>query len=547
MSKAIYGYLSIGSRQKIYLILVFVSLTLLFYSIRQIEYGFEGINILGLISVLSPYYWMGLALVLLTSISAFLDRELKRDIIFIIILMALVFFLFATRQFVAENALNYDAYYPASEVNNLLAAGHLDLSNPPSIATYYDWPAIHFISAALLEVTGASLMFIIKYTPFIWLFFFIFIIYGTGKRLKIEARQCFLLSFLAISSWQVGYAGYYHSRVPALMLFLLLFMLLIAPRRTVAETIAVTLMFATLVMSHGLTCLAVLPALILLAIYRREPGFVLLFIVIFGAWYMYQATTAFETGVQAFATPLLNIFKVTSMERYDLPTSPQWLISRYAVWIYAAVNAALLIGSAVLLLRGRIKGEHRKQVIAIFGWMVGVASLIFFGHGDVLPRTYFYLVVPISGIIVLSNFSRKLMIPVMCLFVPLFLLVNYAGLPNWERVTNAQLKGTEFFALEVKSQERYFYGAGGQLVLYHDPTLVTVPRYDPVYLPVWPGNLAALDGLRYIIMDRQASSRITLCRGDNPYAAWPQTEAGQRADLLYNNGDFQIYENHLTK
>lgn len=92
MNKAIYGYSSIGSRQKIYLILVFVSLILLFYSVWQVSPVIvEAKAPLWLASYLSLGYWTGLALLVATSIFAFLDHELKKDAIYIIILMALVF------------------------------------------------------------------------------------------------------------------------------------------------------------------------------------------------------------------------------------------------------------------------------------------------------------------------------------------------------------------------------------------------------------------------------------------------------------------------
>jgi hypothetical protein len=135
----------------------------------------------------------------------------------------------------------------------------------------------------------------------------------------------------------------------------------------------------------------------------------------------------------------------------------------------------------------------------------------------------------------------------MCLLIALFFLNNYSALPYWERVTDEQLKGTEFFALKVKPHERYFYISGGQVILYHDPNLLKSLQYNPLSLNVWPGNLAALDGLRYVIIDKQANSKAKLLRGDNPYAAWPQTEAGQVADFIYDNGDFQIYRNYLVE
>ncbi len=551
MIKAIEKHLLPGSRQKIYLILVFVSLILFFYSAWQVGPVIVEVEApLGLASYLAPGYWIGLALLVATSIFAFLDRELKKDAIFITILIALGLFLLGIRVFVEANAVDSTAYYPTSEVYNLLAAGHLDITNPSSIATYYSWPAIHFISASLLEVTGAYLLPIMKYTPLFWILCFVFITYGIGKRFKLEPERCFLLSFLAISSWLIAFAGFYYARFPAMMLFMLLFMLLIVPRRTIADRVAVTLMFAALVLTHGLTAMAVLPAVILLSFYRRDYSFVALFIVIFGAWYMYEATTALEAGIQAFTTPLRNILELTQAERYQVSASTARLASRYSELGFAALYGVLMMGSVILLLRRRITGQRRNQVISIFRWAIGVGLIVLWGHGEVVFRAFIYCVVPAACIIVLSFSSRKVLIPLMCLFVALSPLSNYAGLAGWGQVLTTELKGAEFFALEVKTPGSYFYGPGNQLPFYYNPDLVMFPNYNPFWYTRWPGevNLSDLDwNVHYIISSKQLTNWQTFSWGEAPYDAWPKTEAGQKADLLYNNGDFQIYENHLAE
>jgi len=68
--------LSISSRSKLYIILVLISLTLFFYSVSQIAYVIcEPSDLFGLASHFTPIYWIGLALLILCSIFAFLDKE----------------------------------------------------------------------------------------------------------------------------------------------------------------------------------------------------------------------------------------------------------------------------------------------------------------------------------------------------------------------------------------------------------------------------------------------------------------------------------------
>lgn len=550
MSEVVQRYLPLQLRQKIYLIIVFVSLILLFYSAGQVKPVYvEPEAPLGLMSYLTLGYWVGLALIVMTSIFAFLDRELKKDAIFILIMIALGLFLLGIRVFVEENALDGDSYYPVSEVFNLLAARHIDIANPPHLATYYSWPVIHFISASLLEVTGIDLIPIMKYTPLYWILCFVLITYGIGKRLGLTPNSCFLLSFLVVSSWLVTASAFYYPRLPATILFLLLFMLLLAPRRTAAESVVVMLIFGALVLSHGLTAVAVLPGLILLSVYRKESRFVALFLVIFGAWYMYQASGAMEAGIRATLTPMTTILQLSQMERYQQASAMGRYFARYSMLSYAALYGVLMIGSAILLLRQKITGERRKLVFALFAWIIGVGLLVFWGHGHAVTRVYIYSVVPMACIVALLFSSRKLLIPLMCLLVALFLMANYSALAGFGQVTTSGLKGAQFFALEVKPQELYFGHFNAKQTLYYDPNLIKVGILvsKDFIRELEKGDVSHLDEYRYVVFSKLMSDQVRFEWGEDPYLAWPQTEGGQRADLIYNNGYFQIYENHLAR
>lgn len=547
MRKVVQKYLPLGLRQKIYCILVFISLILLFHSVWQVTPVIvEPEAPLGLASYLTPGYWIGLALIVATSIFAFLDRELKKDATFILILIALGLFLLAIRVFIQENAQDTDSYYPTSEVFNLLATAHIDIANPPNLLTYYSWPAIHFISASLLEVTGIGLIHIMKYTPLYWVLSLVLITYAIGKRLELERNYCFLLSFLALSSWIIPFAGFYCSRLPAMTLFLLLFMLLLTPRKTASETVVTILLFSALAITHGLTALAVLPGLISLSIYKRRARFIPPFIAIFGSWYMYQASLGMETGLYSLLTPLKNIFEISQIEIYQVPSAMARYVARYSLLAFVASYAILITGSIVLLLRHKVTGTRRGQVISLFCWSGAVALLAFGSHGQDLPRSYIYSLVPVACIVTLSFSSRKLLFSLMILFVALSPFVNYGALAGFGQVFTSELKGAEFMAFKVKPQSTYFGDYSNNLALYYDPNLIKVPFVVPDYLARWPGeaDLSVLDESSYVVISRAGINRLVFAWGEDPYAAWPQTETGRNADLIYNSGYFQIYENH---
>ena len=138
-------------------------------------------------------------------------------------------------------------------------------------------------------------------------------------------------------------------------------------------------------------------------------------------------------------------------------------------------------------------------------------------------------------------------------FVGLSLFANYAAYVSWGQVLTTELKGTEFFALEVKPQvklqDRYYYAYAAQLVAYHDPGLVNLPYDYPYRFVKRTGevDISALNRLHYVIISKQGTDSTIFAWGQDPFAAWPQTEVGKRANLLYNNGYFQIYENRLIE
>lgn len=538
-------------RQKIYLILVFISLGLLFYSIWQVyPIVVEVEDPLGLASNLTPCYWIGLALLVATSILAFFDHELKKDGVFIFIAVVLGLFLVGITVFGYKNAPNLDSYLIIGQTPRLLAEHHLDIANPPSLLYYSSWPAGHFTSASILEITDISGSFLLKYWPLFWIVTFVFITYAIGKRLGLESNRCFLVSFLALSSWTVLYQ--YAPNSVGIILYLLLFMLLLTLRRTVAESVMAVLIFATLIITHGFTALAVFPALIALAIYRKEPRFIALFIAMFGAWYIYQASAAMEAGIPEFLTyPFKQIFWATDIERYQVASPMVRAVARYSTLSRPALYGIFMVGSIILLLRRKITGQRRKQVISIFCWLIGTSLVIFLGYGGELARGYVFSVVAAACVIALSFSSRKLLVPLMCLLVVLFPLANYAAITSWGQVLTTQLEGSKFLALEVSPQSRYFSDFEGTIMIarYYNPAQMEVSAMCPEYLVKLPSEvrLSLLDEQRYVVISKQGSDRQMISWGEDPYAAWTQTEAGQRADLIYNNGYFQIYQNHLAE
>ena len=551
--------ITLNQRQKLYLIMVFISLILLFYSIWQVKPVIVELEApLGLASYLTPAYWIGLVLIVAVSIFAFLDRELKKDAIFIIILIALGLSLMGIAVFVEENARDGSNFYPFSEISNWLPTRHLDITKPDYwLLSYYPWPVFHFINASMVEITGDAFDFneFAKYWPLFFMFFLILVTYGIGKRFELAPNRCFLISFLTLSSWimMVDYAP----RTLGLMLYLLLFMLLLTPRKTTGESIAAILTFSAIVLTHPIAIWHALLGLVLLSVYRREWRFVPLFIVISGAWYMYQVPSAIEPGITGWLlTPLQGVFRALNPTTSGLPVITARQVARYSMVSLGVLYSGFMMGSLILLLRQRITGQRRKQVIFLFAWMAGAALVVLSGIVESVWRTFIFLLVPMTSIIALSFASRRLtaaLVVAMVLSSVLSIGASYAGEAAWGQVLTSELRGAQFITNNYKAVPGgtlVYYDGNMQFIYYYDPnTVMTIGfriteahQKSPTEI-----DFSWMDTAHYVIVSEDSTAISLAGWGADPSADWVQTEGGRRADLIYNNGYFQIYENHLAE
>jgi len=550
MDALFFSRVPLSSRRRVYCILVSVSLLLLVISSRQVwPVSVEVEAPLGLASNLAPGYWAGLAILLLTSILAYLDRELKSDAIYFVILVALGFYLLGIRVFVEENAVDATAYYPTSVVKNLLEAGRLDIPNPPNIVAYYSWPGIHFISAFLMKIPGLDLIPLLKYSPLCWVFCFVFITYAIGKRLNFLPANCFAVSFISIVAWLVSVVGYYYARFPAMLFLLLLFINLVNPKRHAPEVFVNVLLFSALVITHGMTSVAVLPGLVLVSIYKKEYVYLPIFIFILAAWLVYQGSPALESGISAFTVPLRNIFELSQGERYQTAASAARLTSRYTELFVVTIYVVCFLCSLLLLLRRKIPEERSKQVIAAVLWVIGVSLIILWGHGEAFFRTLIFVVVPASVIFVLAFIDRKLIVLLMSILLAVSPFYSYSGLSGWGLVSSEELRGSEYLALKVNPRDGYFYNPGGQLPLFYNPDMINTPRVDPVCFASTPNDvdLSVLDRIHLIVLNKHSADSRIFSWSEDPYSLWPETSSGKKADLIYNNPEFLIYKNNSVK
>ncbi len=540
--------LSLRTRQLAYLVVTFVSLLLLFWGIRMVSPIVVAPEApLGLASYLPAVFWVGLAMVVGVSVLAFLDREMKRDSIFIVIAIALGLFLFGVSALVFENANEPDSYYTFSEVPPLLASGHMQIAGSPNLSDYTSWPGYHFVSAAILSATGTGFEFG-RYAPLCWMALLVLAAYGLGKRLGLAPRHCFLLAFLAIAS-DFSLDGY-TPRLLAMVLLVLTFLLSLIPKRSITEIVLLILLFSAMVLTHGTTSLAALLGVVALSVFRRQNLTLnLVLVVTFLGWYIYAATVAVEAGAHAFLAPLNHIIHMARAEGPQLAGGSATLAMtayRYSLLGYLLLYGGMAVGSFVLMLRRRLDPSTRAWEASVLLWIAATAAMVIVSSGTEATRTFIFLLVPLATMAVLS-FSKAMWAPaLMGGLVLLAVFARFSGVASMGQVLTTELEGSKFFATHVSPDVTYFtaYGDAPSLVPFFNRGMInSFPGTPDNVKGGTSGQLPPLDGFRYVILSQQGTNRMTVRYGSDVYSSWPRTESGSKAGLLYDNGHYQVYTN----
>lgn len=539
---------SLCSRQKIYLILALVSLSLSLYGVWKIRPVIVDINdFLGLTSHLTIIYWLGLILIVLDSILVYLDNDLdKKFFIFILIVTGLILF--------GPGILSYDivkgtaSYYPAGEVKNILLTNKIDISSDIPLISYRSWPAFHMISASILYMTNIDFVNLIKYMPLFWLLFFILITFSIGKRLNFSLCQSFLLSFLSISSFWVS-QYYYSPQSFGFLLYLMIFLLGIISftnnDMNTTKKFLFLLIFSTIVIDHLLTTITTISSLIFFFNYRiiKEKDIRLLlitFLIIFMAWHVYLSLQVLKIGIPDF------IGRMMTTEFYSLaktklnPGSQTDLFSKIFQLAYIFIFSILIVIS-LFLDRLKIKKTYLRP---IYFWLIGITFISIIAYGtETYERVYMFSIVPIICIIIISfmdhKLDKRLFVSLMVVFIILFIPAHY-GNESIGTGTLTELKGSEFFSLEIKPHEPYFdsyFYEFNKYIFYFDPSLLSI-KHESFYKTY---DYSKMENTKYIIESRLTNNRYMFIYDFDPLQAWLDKNEKQ-VNMLYNNGFFDIYK-----
>lgn len=533
---------------KVYMIIAMVGLVLLFYSIWEIKPVVVGItDFLGLASHLTLSYWAGYILIILFSIRLYLDNKIKNDFIYLIYLIIIGLFLFAVPIFAEENARYPWSYYPAGEVKEILRLGYINPAIEYPLMSYHSWPGTHIISAFIMYFTDIRIDNLIKYMPTFWILLLILITFSIGKRTKLQINKCFLASFLIVSSfWTFHY--YYGPQSFAYILYLLFFMLMVAYNRHLRDMILIILSFSSLVVIHMLTSIVLIVAFFfsskfVRSIYENRYRFMIFFLVILIAWYIYIAPIMFKTGIKEFINQATGdgLFSFARTEKYSSGELLTRQITHYSRLSYLGIYLISMTISFIYYWKGRVETENKELVKTYFYWFFGISTLLLLRYGsEIDERVYILSLLPMVYIMIMT-FNRRTIVVLIIMFAFLHIPAHY-GTESFEMVSTKELTGASFLALRINdTKEPYFY-LYSLYINYFSPSTIYWPQER--FLPINKPNTTLLDKSTYIINSNQVYNQHMYDYGDSLMNKWIYKN-DYKLDYLYDNGGFKILKNHI--
>lgn len=533
-------------KSKIYIILVFSGIILLFYGMYEIRPVIISIeDPLGIMSHLTAAYWIGYILIIVCSIRLYLEKKIQSDSIYIIYLIAIGLLLFGLPIFTEENARFAWSYYPSGEVKSILEDGTIGNIYDYELGTYRSWPTTHIVSAFIISLTDIRVDYLAKYMPIFWVLSVMSMSYSTGKLFKLPANSCFLIAFFVISSfWTINY--YYGPPSLAYILYLLFFMSMISlyKRYNIANIIFMILTFVATVTTHMLTSIILIISFILSSrfaqsIYKNRTKFAILFAIMFIGWHLYFASMMFDIGIKEFVKQITNgeFFTTFSTEKYNTGTTLIREIIHYSRISYLGIYAISIMMAAIFYVKNRVKKEYKEYIKICFLWLTGILIFLVFRYGpEIDDRVYILSLLPMALILIMT-FDRKVISTLAILLIVLHIPAHY-GTESFDMTYTTDLVGSKFLASKLGQNDsvNYYFAP---FIRYYNPQFVNSRGFDDIgyYNP----DNKSFEDSTYIISSTQLQNYLIYVFGSDNIQMW--LEDDEKSMLLYDNGYYNIYKN----
>ncbi|MDG6919826.1 MAG: hypothetical protein JRN62_10395 [Nitrososphaerota archaeon] len=514
-----------------FLVVAIVSSQGLIFSVRDFESG------AGLVSQFPLYYWLGMAALILTCAILFTRVPDYSAYVYLSTLILVGAYLFGFKIAIQKIPWASWTFAPFFTVDSVLKTAHLSLSTVSNFYYYYQLPGNVLLNADIIAMTGLPARYLLSIMPFVWIFSFPIIGFSGCKRAGLSLKESFLATLLVSSVWIFGFAGYEYPRLPAMLLFLTIVSLILAPHLSRTSLVLITISFATIVITHSVTALATFSGLTFLMLYRRKFMVIVVTSSLLAAWYTYVSTgylaptlsTLGEGGV-----PLFNHFQnlLSGTGQVSL------LLERYLTLYDMAPFVVTIIAVIVLLVLRRIDRTEERRNVSIVAFSAGVGAILpVFVSGESIFRLFLMVVLPLAiAFIFLIRSNRILLITGVIVILSLVVLspiVNYSTDPYQYFAPEVGVVG--FYSIHQVGQPYYYlFDEGDMFYFNHSMNALNWGRYEPGIAYNYSGM-----ALTPVVITSYLSSTIF----GAPYSSWPSSTSAHRADKVYGNRFSQVFLN----
>lgn len=508
-------------------------------------------DIFGLAYHFPAIYWFGLSTLILLFILVLLDSQCYSKVVYLVILLVFVLYLFGPPVFMMEEPIHPFAYYPTSEVNLILDQGHFGDKGGYSLTTYRAWPAIHLISASSISVSALQLTTILKYGPFFWAVLATLFSFALGNHLKLGEKKTLIYTLLVLlSTW-----GFWASYLPqgiAFLIFILAVRYFFSTQNNISNILVFLLLLSAITITHALTGLVLVLCTVLVAGYKRQWSLVVLCVIIYSIWLIYYATEAFSGGIISITNSPFSDFQfLTGRIQGGNPSVPR-LIGRYSQLLFGLTYGLTLVTCLFFTLKQKNVYIHRKTLLVCVLSITGITAITIVNYsGETIWRSFWFLSIPASLVIVLCLNLRVVIISLAILLIFLHIPSHYGGYVGFEQVLTTELRGNEFLVTRLKPSmnDSYFYTYWDGLIDYFDPIQVNTPheRFSWEWSPDSWKDLSKLKTFTYVIISKQGTALMEFSERKDRFKYWMETEGWKTSCLVYSSGSYDIYRNFIIK
>lgn len=533
-------------KSKTYYIFGLIGYILLFYNIWEIKPVTVVLqDFLGLASKLTVAYWIGYAVMIISSIKLYLDKDVRSHYLYLFYLIIIGLYLFGVPVLAEDNARFAWSYYPTGEVRSIIEDKKIDKISEYPLLSYRSWPTAHIVSSFMIVLANVKIDDLIKYMPIFWMLALIFITYSVAKLFKLETEKCFLVSLFVLSSfWTLNY--YYGPPSLGYILYLLFFVpiSLLYRQKNMTNAILSIVIYGATVVTHMLTSIALVLSLLfsirtMNTIFKYRLRLMTLLVVIFIGWYIYVAVLMFNVGVKDFVRQIIlgEMLSVFESEKYNSGESLMRQIIHFTRISYLGTYGIFVMLAAYYYIRNDVIEKYKELLKLCFYWLTGLATLLIFRYGaEIDDRVYIYSLLPMSLIIIMT-FNKKIVSILAILLMILHIPAHY-GTESFDMIYTSELKGSEFIASKIGNYDsvNYYY----PLLRFYNPELrITAKGFvSGIYSP----NNVSLDSSNYVIHSVEINNQLMYVYGTDEINNWIN-ESYDSPMLFYDNGYYRIYKN----